>query len=335
MSVGDQPVSGIHRAVFGDVTEDDVTAWLDRHLRRRLAAGVQQVLVRTGRLAAVYGLRLTDGTEVVAKVHGGDAGIGRLAAAVACQRILADAGYPCPKPLDGPVTTGPRVVVLESWLDAGEVGDAHQPVIRRSMAQALAQQMKLLRGAPAAASPLANPPAWVDYQAGPWPVPHSPIFDFTVTPPGFEWLDHLARDAADTIGPRREPEVIAHSDWYCGNLRFVGAQLTAAYDWDSLTAHHEPVLAGVAAGAHTDGSSNGAAAPTPQEVAAFLADYDDQRGRPFTGPEQATAAGAATWVMAYNARCQLHNQLLGHPPGEGSFLQLLSRHRDGYLQLRW
>jgi Phosphotransferase enzyme family len=179
MSVGDQPVSGIHQAVFGDVTEDGVTAWLDRHLRQRLAAGVQQVLVRTGRLAAVYGLRLTDGTEVVAKVHRGDAGIGRLAAAVACQRILADAGFPCPKPLDGPVATGPRVVVLESWLDAGEVGDAHQPAIRRSMAQALAQQMKLLRGAPAAASPLANPPAWVDYQAGPWPVPHSPIFDFT------------------------------------------------------------------------------------------------------------------------------------------------------------
>jgi Phosphotransferase enzyme family len=144
MPVSDQPVSGIHQAVFGEVTEDDVTAWLDRHLRQRLAAGVQQVLVRTGRLAAVYGLRLTDGTEVVAKVHRGNVGIRRLAAAVACQRILAAAGFPCPKPLDGPVATGPRVVVLESWLDAGEVGDAHQPAIRRSMAQALAQQMKLL-----------------------------------------------------------------------------------------------------------------------------------------------------------------------------------------------
>jgi hypothetical protein len=129
--------------------------------------------------------------------------------------------------------------------------------------------------------------------------------------------------------------VIAHSDWYCGNLRFVGAQLTAAYDWDSLTAHHESVMAGVAAGAHTDGSTNGAAAPTPQEVASFLADYDDQRDKPFTGPERASAAAAATWVMAYNARCQLHNQLFGHPPGEGSFLQLLFQHRDGYLRLRW
>jgi len=208
--------------------------------------------------------------------------------------------------MDGPVATESRVVVVESWLDRGEVGDAHQPAIRRAMAQALAQQIQVLRPVPAATSPLANPPAWVDYQAGPWPVPHSPIFDFTLTPPGFEWLDHLAQDAADALGPRGDPGVIAHSDWYCGNLRFVGAELTAAYDWDSLTAHHEPVLAGVAAGAHTDGSTNGPAAPTPHEVAAFLTDYDDERNQPFTGAEQ-TATAAATWVMAYNARCQLHN----------------------------
>src|SRR5215217_8416810 len=146
MAAGDQLVSGIHQAVFGDVTEDDVTAWLDRHLRQRRAVGVQQVLVRTGRLAAVYGLRLTDATEVAAKVHrGGSADIGRLAAAMFYQRILADAGYRCPVPMDGPVATESRVVVVESWLDRGEVGDAHQPAIRRAMAQALAQQIQVLR----------------------------------------------------------------------------------------------------------------------------------------------------------------------------------------------
>jgi hypothetical protein len=335
MPVGDQLVGGIQRAVFGEVTEDQVTAWLDRHLRRRLGVGVQQVLVRTGRLAAVYGLRLADGTEAVAKVDRGTADVGRLAAAVACQRILADAGYPCPRPLDGPVAAGPGVVVVESWLDRGEVADAHRPAIRRSMVQALAQQLELLRVVPAATSPLADPPAWVDYQAGPWPVPHDPIFDFTVTPAGFEWLDRLAQDAAEVLGPRQQPQVIGHSDWYCGNLRFVDAELTAAYDWDSLTAHTEPVLAGVAAGVHTDGSVQGAAAPTPDEVAAFLADYDQQRERPFTGAEQAAAAAAATWVMAYNARCQLHNQTLGHPVGEGSFLHMLARHRKDYLRLLW
>jgi hypothetical protein len=63
-------VTGIERAVFGAVTADDVTAWLDRHVTRRLSARVSQVLFRTGRVSAVYGLRLSDGTGVVAKVYG-------------------------------------------------------------------------------------------------------------------------------------------------------------------------------------------------------------------------------------------------------------------------
>jgi hypothetical protein len=54
------------------------------------------------------------------------------------------------------------------------------------------------------------------------------------------------------------------------------------------------VLAGVAAGAHTEGSAPGAGAPTPEEVV-FLTAYDDCRASPFTGPEQAAAAGTATW----------------------------------------
>jgi Phosphotransferase enzyme family len=326
---------GIHRAVFGDLSEDDVAGWLDRQVRQRLSVGVREVLFGAGRLAAVYGLRLTSGVEIVAKVHRGSVDVGRLAAAVSCQQVLADAGYPCPTPLDGPVAAGSRVVVLESRLDRGAVGDAHQPVVRGSMAGALAAQVEILRVVPAATSPLADPPAWVAYERGPWPVPHDPIFDFTVTPPGFEWLDRVAQDAADALGPRGEPEVIGHSDWVCQNLRFLGAEVSAAYDWDSLTAHGEPVLAGVSAGAHTEGSVQGAAAPTPDEVAAFLAAYDDRRARPFTGAEQAAAVAAATWVMAYNARCQLSSQASGSPPGEGSALPMLSRHRDHYLRLRW
>jgi hypothetical protein len=108
------PTTGIHRAVFGAVSEDDVDDWLDRHVRQRLTAGVQQVVSRTGRLAAVYGLRLTGGDQVVAKVHRDGVNLERLSAAVSCRRILADAGYPCPRPLDGPVDAGTRVVVLES-----------------------------------------------------------------------------------------------------------------------------------------------------------------------------------------------------------------------------
>jgi hypothetical protein len=39
--------------------------------------------------------------------------------------------------------------------------------------------------------------------------------------------------------------------------------------------------------------------------------------------------------MADNARCQLHLQCLGRPAAEESFLETLTRYREGYLQLRW
>lgn len=130
-------VEEIERAIFGEVTTDDVTQWLDRQVQHRLSLGVQTVLFRAGRLAAVYGLQLTNGLEIVAKVHR-SAEVERLAATMSCQELLADVGYPCPSPLDGPLEVDGHVVVLETRLERGERGDAHQAAARRAMAQALA-----------------------------------------------------------------------------------------------------------------------------------------------------------------------------------------------------
>jgi hypothetical protein len=113
--------------VFGDVTRSAVQAWLDEHLRRRLSARLDAVTFHAGRVSAVYGLRLLDGRELVAKVHRRPVNVARLAAAVVCQRQLAAAGYPCPLPVDGPAVTAGRVAVLESLLDAGTPGNAHEP----------------------------------------------------------------------------------------------------------------------------------------------------------------------------------------------------------------
>lgn len=67
------------------------------------------------------------------------------------------------------------------------------------------------------AVPLTDPPA--RYRAGPWPVPHDTILDFTSTPAGYGWLDELAAAAADRAGSVAGPTVIGHSDWYARNLR--------------------------------------------------------------------------------------------------------------------
>jgi len=81
--------------------------------------------------------------------------------------------------------------------------------------------------------------------------------------------------------------------------------VVAAYDWDSLVAEPEPVIAGYAAGSHTLGNAIGPGAPTPEEVGTFLTEYAEHRPDAFTPAGRATAAAAAVWVLAYNARCQL------------------------------
>jgi hypothetical protein len=123
--------------------------------------------------------------------------------------------------------------------------------------------------------------------------------------------------------------VVGHADWYSGNLRFDGDRLVAAFDW-ALTADTEAVIAGLSAGSYTAGGSSAGGLPTPDEVAAFLLDYDSVRTRPFAPRQQRVVAGAASWVIAYNARCEL--SLLG---ASAPTVELAHRDRNRYLALRW
>jgi Ser/Thr protein kinase RdoA (MazF antagonist) len=329
-------VTGLERAVFGDVSTDEIRAWLGRHLRSRLHMDVNDVVFTSGRVAPVYGLRLQDGSTVVLKIHRSPVNSNRLAAASRCQRLLAEAGFPCPVPLDGPAPTEGRIATIESFLDHGHPGNGHNPPVRRSLAASLAAQVDALRGV-TDSSLVTDAPAWARYQDGPWPEPHDPIFDFSTLPDERRWLDQLAREAADVLATQPpEPTVIGHSDWACQNVRFAGDEVVASFDWDSLVARPEPVIAGLSAGGFPEGGGYGAAAPTPDEAGAYLADYDSSRSRPFTRAEQAAAAAAAAWVLSYNARCTVdleHRGLL--QPEEGSPLQLLDRYRRSYLELRW
>jgi hypothetical protein len=56
--------------------------------------------------------------------------------------------------------------------------------------------------------------------------------------------------------------------------------------------------------------------------------------RRFTGDQQ-VAAAAATWVIAYNARCWVCLEALGYEVDAGSPLRVLERHRDEYLRVLW
>ena len=249
--------SGIERAVFGAVGRDDIDAWLSRHLRARLGGDLSHIVFGSGRIAAVYGAALSDGRQVAVKVHRGVADLTDLSAAGACQRRLAEVGYPCPEPLDGPASTEGLTAVVETLCSDGEPGNSHEPNTRRAMAHALFEQLELLRGAPVDGL-VVGAAAWSHYEHGPWPQPHDPIFDFTTTPPAFTWLADLARRAASVLNHAGPPDAVAHADWTCGNLRFHDGRVSCSYDWDSLAAAPEPVLVGLAAGC-----SPRAAAPVP------------------------------------------------------------------------
>lgn len=64
-----------------------------------------------------------------------------------------------------------------------------------------------------------------------------------------------------------------------------GPVVSAAFDWDSLAARPEAVIAGLSAGSHTMGGAAGDAAPTPAQASAFLADYELARREPFPAAE--------------------------------------------------
>jgi Ser/Thr protein kinase RdoA (MazF antagonist) len=326
-------VSGAELVIFGSSSAVAIAELLERYLRRRLGLGISEVLFRAGRIDSVWGVRTDDGSEVVVKAHRPPVDLTARRAAVAAQRLLGEAGFPCPTPLSGPDVIGELVLSAEAMLLEGSPGDARDPRTRVALVTGLAEHIELLRAHPGLTSVAGRGPAWCRYQDGPWPTPHDSIFDFTRTPGGFEWLDHFAQQAADDLNAARgsRETVVGHADWYGGNLRFAGDRLVAAFDWD-LVAEVEPVVVGLNAGAYAD-TGTPAGATTPGDVAAFLIEYDRARPALFDPAEQRLAAAAASWTVAYNARCRLST--LSPDIADATSLEMVRKNQDQFLQLTW
>jgi Phosphotransferase enzyme family len=221
------------------------------------------------------------------------------------------------------------VLTVQSSLGRGTVPDTRVPQVRRLFASSLAEHVDLLRGLDPVrdlAERLGPGPAWTRYHGGPWLVPHDPIFDFARTPPGWEWLDAFAAAAAaDVMQHHGEARVVAHGDWYAGNVHVERGRVVAVFDWDFVV-EPEPVVVGLSAGGLLlDG------APTPDDVAGFLEDYAQVCPTGFDRAQRGLAAAAARWVLAFNARCDL--AMLSGPPDRGSALGRLLDGRAANLAL--
>jgi phosphotransferase family enzyme len=246
-------------------------------------------------VGALFGVRLRDGSRVAVKVHKLFADEAYLADVHALQTRLADAGFPAPRPLR-------RVgsATVDAWLDDGSFRDAHEPAVRRAMARELVRFHRL-----ATATGLRPRRAFLRPEGALWPKPHNALFDFEATAAGAEWIDEIGAAARRVADRPIGAEVVGHTDWSAKHLRF-DAQLraTALYDWDSVTTGREPELVGTAAGSFTYTEELDVDVwPSAAESRAFLAEYEEARGTPFTGDEQAVAQAACVYLRAYAARC--------------------------------
>lgn len=238
----------------------------------------------------LFGLQLRDGTRVALKALRPRSGLetGR-----EVQESLHAAGFPCPRPLLGPVPLGRGFAVVDEWVD-GQQCDLHEPRRRRSAARLLAELIALAprrEGLPRALEATSL-----------FPRPHHPRFDFQ-RPDGC-WIDAVAATVARSRD-RNEQRVVGHSDWGARHFGWRGDEIAVVYDWpDSVALDTEEAFVGQASAVFP---STWDLPVTPKvatlaESEAFVSEYEDAAGRRL---DRDRAAAARTYLLAYCARCEL------------------------------
>jgi hypothetical protein len=278
-----------------EVTRGWLATWCEQHL----GSPASDELFRAGHLATVIGIRLADGRQVVVRVR---RSAPRVAACMEVQRRLFLAGYPCPEPIAGPTVIGAWTITAESYVSGKAVWPASGR-LARPFAEQLARLVSLTPPVTEVASLEPVPPwtAWNHEEGGLWPWPDDLDIDLNAAS-GPHWIDDAGRAARQRLQAGQDKVVIGHGDWWPGNLRWHGNRLLVAYDWDSLIADSEAVIAGLAAAVYP--ATDDGRAATVAETEAFLAAYTQARGRPFSPDELHRCWAAGVWTRAYEAKKQ-------------------------------
>jgi hypothetical protein len=292
--------------VFGVADPGAIAEAVDAFTRAHLGAGVAGYVFQTASVSSVHGVVLTDGRWVVIKAKP-DAATNldlpfderSLDHIHRAQCRLRDAGFPCPRPLLGPTPLGNGLATVEAYLD-GDARDAHEPHVRRLLADGLAAHMALL-------APLAATTQLRHFALSPdrlFPQPHSKLFEPCEAEADIGWVRDLARRARAIGESIPSARVLGHCDWRIEHVRFAGPdddRITATYDWDSLAVCPETRIVGTAAHACTTDWAAGASVPTSDEILGFIDDYSAARQAPFTADERWAARAWAVYWIAYGA----------------------------------
>jgi hypothetical protein len=278
------------------VSLDGLPAWLPSWCLDHLGSQPAAVLFQHQSMSTVFGLRLVDGTDIVVKARADD---GRARSCVEAQARLAEKGFPCASPRTPVVGVGPLAVHAEEFRPGGTVLRGDSPEVAKRYAEVFARLMTALADL-AVAPPLPNP-RWVRWDhTGPglWPSIESLDDKDQNLVPGYV-MDTADRSRRRLLAASL-PSVLGHADFEAHNLRWHDHQVQTVHDWDSLAWQPEAALAGAASAVFPKMGS--ATLPPIESSEAFLAAYQDARGRTFTAEEQQIAWAASLWPAAHDIR---------------------------------
>jgi len=286
--------------------------------RDQLGAEPAEVLFERQSISTVFGLRLTNGADVVVKTRPDD---GRAESCVTAQALLAEQGFPCARPLTPVIAVDSLAVHAEEFRPGGDVLEGDSPDVAVRYAEVFARLMAGLESVDVT-PPLPNPRwiLWDHTDPGLWPaIDFLDQRDQSVVPAHV--VDTAARVRRRLLAADL-PCVLGHGDYEAQNLRWRGPDVWIVHDWDSLAWQPEAALAGAASGAFASSGQ-----PTLAPIAAseaFLAAYQDLRGRAFTAVELEVAWAASLWTPAHNARWEA---LHGDNPLSGNALRAQAAER--------
>jgi hypothetical protein len=296
--------TAIEESVFGTGDSTEVAEIVDRFCALHLGAAVADCLFYRSSVGCVAGVALTNGQSIVLKAYQGRWPKAFLDDVGVVQEHLARRGFPCAEPLLAatPLSGRENLVIAESLLpDPGMTGLSGPRALVIS-ANGLAHQIHLCRGIGDAPGLLQHPQNSVPGML--YPEPHSPLFDFDGTSDGAEWIDQFANMGSEGRSTDSTPVVIAHTDWSARNVR-IADHLVAVYDWDSLAFVTESTAVGQAAATWAVTSEPGGTEfPSAMQIVEYIRQYELASERSFTDHQWRAAGGAATWLLAYIARCE-------------------------------
>jgi hypothetical protein len=288
--------------------------WCAAHL----GAEPVEVLFERRSLSTVSGLRLADGRHVVVKAREDD---GRAESCVAAQARLAERGFPCPRPLTPVTVVDGLAVHAEEFRPGGEMLRGDSPDVAERYAAVFARLMAELAEVDVP-PPLPNPrwARWDHADPGLWPsIGFLDERDQSVVP---AYVVETATRVRKRLLAADLPCVLGHADFEAQNLRWHDGGIGAVHDWDSLAWQPEAAQVGAASGAFP--KTGPATLPPIESSAAFLAAYQDLRGRRFTAEEQEIAWAASLWTATHDVRWEA---LHGDAPACGDALRAQAAER--------